>query len=85
LSSEQPDITSFATGLSERDVQLIRAIEWLTFVPDAARDALVKSNDVARYFLGTSDALSCPEPEYAEPLSIEQSVRHCSGPGSDPS
>jgi nuclear pore complex protein Nup107 len=58
LSSEQPDISSFATSLSERDVYLIRAIEWLTFVPETAEDALIKSNDVLRYFLGQSGAIS---------------------------
>ena len=55
LSSDQPDIASFAPGLSERDVYLIRSIEWLNMMPETMHDALVKSNDVARYFLCESD------------------------------
>ncbi|KAL7418442.1 Nucleoporin nup84 [Cryptotrichosporon argae] len=56
LTPGVPDISSFATGLSERDVYLIRSIEWLTFVPETADEALVKSNDVARYFLALGQA-----------------------------
>lgn len=52
LSSDQPDVANFVTGLSERDVYLIRSIEWLTMMPETMDEALVKSNDVARYFLG---------------------------------
>lgn len=52
LASDQPDITSFSNGLSERDVYLIRSLEWLTLMPETADQALIKSNDVARYFLG---------------------------------
>lgn len=52
LSTDQPDITSFSASLTDRDVQLIRSIEWLTMVPETLAEALVRSNDVARYFLG---------------------------------
>jgi nuclear pore complex protein Nup107 len=52
LSRHQPDVASLATGLDERDVFLIRSIEWLTFLPETADEALIKSNAVARYFLG---------------------------------
>lgn len=51
LSRTQPDVASLATGLEERDVYLIRAIEWLTFLSETADEALIKSNAVARYFL----------------------------------
>nr|XP_019044194.1 nuclear pore complex protein Nup107 [Kwoniella bestiolae CBS 10118]OCF23124.1 nuclear pore complex protein Nup107 [Kwoniella bestiolae CBS 10118] len=51
LSSSEPDITSVSVGLSERDVQLIRSIEWLTMMPETLGEALMKSNDVSRYFL----------------------------------
>jgi nuclear pore complex protein Nup107 len=54
LSGDQPDIASLATGLTEVDVNLIRSIEWLTMVPETMGEALVQSNAVARYFLGTS-------------------------------
>lgn len=47
-------MSSFATGLTERDVHLIRTIEWLTFTPETNEDALTESNAVARYFLGES-------------------------------
>ncbi|WWC91661.1 uncharacterized protein L201_006607 [Kwoniella dendrophila CBS 6074] len=56
LSSGPPDITSISVGLSERDVQLIRSIEWLTMIPETLGDALVKANDVARYFLALGKA-----------------------------
>ncbi|ORY33501.1 putative nuclear pore complex protein [Naematelia encephala] len=56
LSLQQPDITSFASGISERDVHLIRAIEWLTMVPETLDEALIKSNDVCRYFLALGKA-----------------------------
>lgn len=52
LSRHQPDVASLATGLDERDVFLIRSVEWLTFLPETADEALIKSNAVARYFLG---------------------------------
>lgn len=39
------------SGLTERDVNLIRAIEWLTMNTETAGDAIVKANDVGRYFL----------------------------------
>lgn len=52
LSKAQPDVASFATGLSERDVYLIRSIEWLTMNAETMADALVRTNAVARYFLG---------------------------------
>lgn len=58
MSRNQPDVASLATGLDERDVFLIRAIEWLTFLAETADEALVRSNAVARYFLGKS--LTCP-------------------------
>lgn len=45
-------MSSFATGLTERDVHLIRTIEWLAFAPETNEDALAESNAVARYFLG---------------------------------
>lgn len=53
LSREDPDPTTFPSLLSARDVYLIRSIEWLTMVPDASTqsDALVKANDIGRYFL----------------------------------
>jgi hypothetical protein len=41
----------FTSGLTERDVNLIRAIEWLTMSVETAGDAIVKANDVGRYFL----------------------------------
>ncbi|WOO81998.1 Nuclear pore complex protein [Vanrija pseudolonga] len=56
LSTDQPDITSFSASLTERDVQLIRSIEWLTMVPETLAEALVRSNDVARYFLALGQA-----------------------------
>ena len=56
LSSEQPDPANFATGLDERDVYLIRSIEWLTMVPETADEALIQSNAVARYFLAQGQA-----------------------------
>jgi len=56
LSRHQPDVASLATGLDERDVFLIRSVEWLTFLPETADEALVKSNAVARYFLGGSSS-----------------------------
>ncbi|EIW72067.1 hypothetical protein TREMEDRAFT_66694 [Tremella mesenterica DSM 1558] len=56
LTVELPDITSIVSGLSERDVYLIRSIEWLTMVPETFTDALVKSNDLARYFLALGQA-----------------------------
>jgi nuclear pore complex protein Nup107 len=52
LSRNQPDVASLVTGLNERDVYLIRAVEWLTFLTETADEALIKSNAVARYFLG---------------------------------
>lgn len=52
LQSSQPDVTTFSTSLNDRDVYLIRAIEWLTMVPETLPEALARSNDVARYFLG---------------------------------
>ncbi|ORX40632.1 nuclear pore protein 84/107 [Kockovaella imperatae] len=51
LRGDQPDPTHLRTGLDERDVFLIRSLEWLTMVPDTADEALVQSNAVARYFL----------------------------------
>ncbi|KAK4685830.1 hypothetical protein P7C73_g4306, partial [Tremellales sp. Uapishka_1] len=56
LSASQPDITGYRTGLSERDVYLIRSIEWLTMIPETIGEALRKSNDVARYFLALGQA-----------------------------
>jgi len=44
--------------LSEGDVYLIRSIEWLMMMPDTMDDALKKSNDVARYFLGSHQSTS---------------------------
>ena len=52
LMGDQPDPTHLRTGLDERDVHLIRSIEWLTMVSETADEALVQSNAVARYFLG---------------------------------
>lgn len=57
LSKRQPDVASLATGLSERDVYLIRSIEWLTMNPETMPDALVCANAVARYFLGMPNFL----------------------------
>lgn len=56
LSHHQPDVASLAVGLDERDVFLIRSVEWLTFLPETADEALVKSNAVARYFLALGQA-----------------------------
>jgi nuclear pore complex protein Nup107 len=56
LSTSQPDVTSFTTGLSDRDVYLIRSIEWLTMMPETMEEALVKSNAIARYFLALGQA-----------------------------
>ncbi|KAL1412723.1 Nucleoporin nup84 [Vanrija albida] len=56
LSTDQPDITSFSASLTDRDVQLIRSIEWLTMVPETLAEALLRSNDVARYFLALGQA-----------------------------
>ncbi|RSH80942.1 Nucleoporin nup84 [Apiotrichum porosum] len=56
LALGQPDMTTFSTGLSERDVRLIRSIEWLTMVPETYDEALLRSNDVARYFLALGQA-----------------------------
>ena len=58
LSRHQPDVASLATGLDERDVFLIRSVEWLTFLPETADEALIKSNAVARYFLGESSVVN---------------------------
>ena len=49
-------MASLAVGIDERDVFLIRSIEWLTFLPETADEALVKSNAVARYFLALGQA-----------------------------
>ena len=56
LSPGQPDITSFASNLDDRDVRLIRSLEWLTVVRETYDEALVRSNDVARYFLALGKA-----------------------------
>ncbi|WWC64631.1 uncharacterized protein I303_107242 [Kwoniella dejecticola CBS 10117] len=56
LSSLEPDIVSTSVGLSERDVHLIRSIEWLTMMPETLGEALIKANDVARYFLALGQA-----------------------------
>ncbi|WVR00241.1 hypothetical protein IAU59_007383 [Kwoniella sp. CBS 9459] len=56
LSTSDPDITAISVGLSERDVQLIRSIEWLTMMPETLDEALIKANDVARYFLALGQA-----------------------------
>lgn len=62
LALGQPDMTTFSTGLSERDVRLIRSIEWLTMVPETYDEALLRSNDVARYFLGKLLRAASPVP-----------------------
>ncbi|KAK8853177.1 hypothetical protein IAR55_003879 [Kwoniella newhampshirensis] len=56
LSVAEPDITAVSVGLSERDVHLIRSIEWLTMMDETMGEALIKSNDVARYFLALGQA-----------------------------
>jgi nuclear pore complex protein Nup107 len=56
LAPGQPDITSFSAHLDERDVRLIRSLEWLTVVRETYDEALVRSNDVARYFLALGKA-----------------------------
>ncbi|WRT70272.1 uncharacterized protein IL334_007267 [Kwoniella shivajii] len=56
LSTSEPDITSISVGLSEGDVRLIRSIEWLTMMPETLGEALIKANDVARYFLALGKA-----------------------------
>ncbi|WWC71980.1 uncharacterized protein I206_105939 [Kwoniella pini CBS 10737] len=56
LSSTEPDIVSLSVGLSERDVHLIRSIEWLTMTPETLGEALIKANDIARYFLALGQA-----------------------------
>ena len=58
LSRIQPDVASLATGLDERDVYLIRSVEWLTFLVETADEALIKSNAVGRYLLGTHASAS---------------------------
>ncbi|WWD19594.1 hypothetical protein CI109_104056 [Kwoniella shandongensis] len=56
LSIAEPDITAVSAGLTERDVYLIRTIEWLTMMDETMGEALIKSNDVARYFLALGQA-----------------------------
>jgi nuclear pore complex protein Nup107 len=56
LSTDQPDITAFSARLDERDVRLIRSLEWLTFVPETRGEALVRANDITRYFLALGKA-----------------------------
>ncbi|WVR07722.1 hypothetical protein IAU60_004764 [Kwoniella sp. DSM 27419] len=56
LSTAEPDITATSVSLSERDVYLIRSIEWLTMMPETIGEALIKANDVARYFLALGQA-----------------------------
>lgn len=51
----EPEI-NWLSSLSERDVHLIRAIEWLTMVLETLPEALVRSNDVMRYFLALGQA-----------------------------
>ncbi|OCF38190.1 nuclear pore complex protein Nup107 [Kwoniella heveanensis BCC8398] len=56
LSTSEPDITAISVGLTDRDVHLIRSIEWLTMTPETLDEALIKANDVARYFLALGQA-----------------------------
>jgi nuclear pore complex protein Nup107 len=56
LAPGQPDITDGRVGLSADDEALIRALEWLTIVPETLPEALARANEVARYFLATGQA-----------------------------
>lgn len=50
---DAPDITAFAntSGLSYKDLSLVRSIEWLIFAKETYRYALIQSNGLMRYFL----------------------------------
>lgn len=52
-----PDITTFAntSGLSYKDLSLLRSIEWLIFAKETYRFALVQSNGLMRYFLASGN------------------------------
>lgn len=56
LAPGQPDITDARVGISADDEALIRALEWLTIVPETLPEALARANEVARYFLATGQA-----------------------------
>ncbi|WVQ84716.1 hypothetical protein IAT38_006873 [Cryptococcus sp. DSM 104549] len=56
FASTQPDIVPVSVGLTERDVVLIRAIEWLTILDETIVDALVESNRLVRHFLSLGQA-----------------------------
>lgn len=56
LTPGQPDITSVRVQVSAADWGLIRALEWLTMVPEVLPEALRRANDVARYFLALGQA-----------------------------
>ncbi|WVN84934.1 uncharacterized protein L203_100071 [Cryptococcus depauperatus CBS 7841] len=49
--SAEPDIIPTTIGLTDRDVQLIRSVEWLTFLPETIEDALIRTNQLIRHFL----------------------------------
>lgn len=56
LTPGQPDITNVRVQVSQGDWSLIRALEWLTMVPETLPEALGRANDVARYFLALGQA-----------------------------
>ncbi|CAK9782366.1 hypothetical protein CC85DRAFT_282412 [Cutaneotrichosporon oleaginosum] len=56
LAPGQPDITDMRVSISADDEALIRALEWLTIIPETLPEALARANEVARYFLATGQA-----------------------------
>lgn len=56
LDADEPDIVLSSLDLSDRDISLIRSIEWLTMTDETYDQALIASNALARYFLGGSPA-----------------------------
>lgn len=56
LKPGQPDITAVRVQVTDADRYLIRALEWLIIVPQTLPAALVRANDVARYFLALGQA-----------------------------
>ncbi|BEI86919.1 hypothetical protein CcaverHIS002_0702650 [Cutaneotrichosporon cavernicola] len=56
LAPGQPDITDVRVSISPDDEALIRALEWLTIVPETLPEALARADEVARYFLATGQS-----------------------------
>ncbi|ODN81544.1 hypothetical protein L202_01963 [Cryptococcus amylolentus CBS 6039] len=52
----EPDILPLSVGLTERDVGLIRSIEWLTFIGETGEDVVVRGNQLVRFFLSQGQA-----------------------------